>query len=96
MPVLDLNGFFFAKNTKKSSRCRVLIMEQNGVQAALLVSEVLGLHRFDARQAGHSEVSVDAALDPFLSAAVDAEKNKWNVFSVAELSQSQSFMQVLA
>ncbi|MBL4763308.1 MAG: chemotaxis protein CheW [Gammaproteobacteria bacterium] len=96
MPVLDLNGFIFAKNIKKSSRCRVLIMDQAGVQAALLVSEVLGLHRFDAQQDGHLDVSVDAALDPFLSGAVDAESVKWNVFSVAALSQSQSFMQVLA
>lgn len=96
MPVLDLNGFFFTKNIKKSSRSRVLIMDQGGIQAALLVSEVLGLHRFDAQQDRHLDVNIDVALDPFLSRAVDVENITWNVFSVAELSQSQSFMQVLA
>ena len=46
MPILDMNGFLYGKETEFNKQTRILIINKLGVVAGLLVDEVYGLRRF--------------------------------------------------
>ena len=50
MPILDMNGYLYAKPCKIRKESRILIINKHGVVAGLLVDEVYGLRRFNLKE----------------------------------------------
>jgi twitching motility protein PilI len=94
LPVMDLAGFLHGKRTHLTKRSRVLVLNQEGVVAGLLVDEVLGLRHFEKESRLNRMPSPDMVILPYLECAYQDEEQYWGVFSMNRLAQSPLFMQV--
>ncbi len=95
MPVLDMNKFLNSQAADKRSDSRVLIIDRNGVVAALLVEEVFGLRRFKPDMRKDLETSGRGPLEPYLDGAFIDDQNEWFIFSVERLVQHEHFLKVV-
>jgi len=97
IPILDLRGFLMGSDTKINKKSRVLIVNQSGVLAGVLVEEVFGLRRF--KQGTQNTSSSDDAKKGNLSQYITGrflEKNdQWNIFSIKTLLTTDSFLRVV-
>ncbi|PWG61990.1 chemotaxis protein CheW [Spiribacter halobius] len=93
LPILDLSAFLGRGEVAPSRLVRVLVIEQQGVNAGLLVDEVLGMRQFD--QADWQEsVSAEAGITPFLDGRFSTAEGEWPVFSMAALARHPRFLSV--
>ncbi len=95
MPVLDMNKFLNSQAIDKPGDSRVLIIDRNGVVAALLVEEVFGLRRFKPDMRKELEVSGNGSLEPYLDGVFDDDQNEWFIFSVDRLVQHEQFLKIV-
>ncbi len=94
LPVMDLAGFLHGRRTPLTKRSRVLVLNQHGVVAGLLVDDVLGLRHFEKESRLNRMPSPDMVVLPYLECAYQDEEQYWGVFSMNRLAQSPLFMQV--
>ncbi|MFV2033449.1 MAG: chemotaxis protein CheW [Gammaproteobacteria bacterium] len=95
MPVLDMNDYLFGSPTNISKNSRVLVINQSGLIAALLVEEVFGLRRFKHEER-RDEVDPDMDLvRDYLAGIFVGQVRRWNVFSVAKLVKTEQFLRVV-
>lgn len=95
MPVLDMNKFLNSQAIDKRSDSRVLIIDRDGVVAALLVEEVFGLRRFKPDMRKDLDSSVKGSLEPYLEGAFVDDQNEWFIFSVDRLVQHEQFLKIV-
>lgn len=95
MPVLDMNKFLNSPAIDKRSDSRVLIIDRNGIVAALLVEEVFGLRRFKPDMRKELDRSGTGSLEPYLDGAFKDDQTEWNIFSVDRLVQHEQFLKVV-
>ncbi len=95
MPVLDMNGFLYGKETKIRKESRILVINKLGVVAGLLVDEVYGLRRFKPEEQQH-EIKQDAgAVGEYLAGTFVDQVRRWNIFSVERLARTEHFLRVV-
>jgi len=95
MPVLDMNSFLFGQDTKLRKESRILIINQMGLVAGLLVDEVYGLRRFKPEEC-RDEIDPDAGpVRDYLSGTFVDRIQCWNVFSVDKLVNTEQFTRVV-
>ena len=95
MPVLDMNGYLYARASKIRKESRILIINRHGLVAGLLVDEVFGLRRFKPEE-HRAEVTPDTgALGDYLSGIFVDQVRSWNVFSVDKLASTEQFLRVI-
>ncbi len=94
MPVLDMHAYLFGDATDLHKNSRVLIVNQMGLIAALLVEEVYGMRRFKPDE--HSdEVDPDlGSIQEYLTGSFVDRVQRWNVFSVDKLVKTDQFIRV--
>ncbi|MGJ7518185.1 chemotaxis protein CheW [Pseudomonas baetica] len=92
LPIMDLGGFLGHEPSTARRQRRVLVVEHQEVFAGLLVDEVFGLQHF-ARDSLEPINSLDGPMAPFIQGRFEREQ-RWQVFSLFALAQSQGFMNI--
>lgn len=97
MPILDLRGFVTGENTLVNPKCRILIINQAGVLAGLLVEEVFGLRRFKQEliQKTISGDVKEARMSAYITGGFSEESRYWNIFSMQSLVSTNKFLRVV-
>lgn len=95
MPVLDMKAFLYGEATDIRKQSRILIINQLGIVAGLLVDEVYGLRRFKPEE-HQQEIRQDTgAMGEFLVGTFVDQIRSWNVFSVEKLARAEQFLRVV-
>jgi len=95
MPVLDMRAYLFGNVTELHKNSRVLIINQMGLSAGLLVEEVYGMRRFKAEEFG-DEIDLDlGSIGDYLIGSFADRVRRWNVFSVDKLVKTERFVRVV-
>jgi twitching motility protein PilI len=95
MPVLDMREYLFGHATELHKNSRVLVINQMGLSAGLLVEEVYGMRRFKPDERGEEiDPDLDTIGDYLIGNFVDRVQ-RWNIFSVDKLVKTDQFMRVV-
>lgn len=95
MPVLDMRAYLFGDATELHKNSRVLIINQMGLSAGLLVEEVYGMRRFKPEELG-DEIDLDVgSIGDYLIGSFTDRVRRWNVFSVDKLVKTEQFIKVV-
>ena len=95
MPVLDMNSFLFGSDTQLRKESRILIINQNGLIAGLLVDEVYGLRRFKPEECRDEIAPEVGPVRDYLTGIFIDRVQRWNVFSVDKLVNTEQFIRVV-
>lgn len=94
LPIIDLGGFLGRHAALVTRVARVLVIQQGGVQAGLLVDEVLGMrHFYDEEHAAVPE-DLGTELQPFVNGAFARDDSIWLQFSMRALVADPQFIKV--
>lgn len=94
LPVMDLSGYLGRGRVTLNRSSRVLVIDQEGVVAGLLVEEVLGLRRFYIEQWRGDPGDEDVAVAPYITGLFQRDDGAWPVFSMARLARHPEFLKV--
>jgi twitching motility protein PilI len=95
MPVLDMRAYLFGNATELHKNSRILIIDQMGLSAGLLVEEVYGMRRFKPDERGE-EIDPDiGSIGEYLIGNFVDRVQRWNIFSVDKLVKTDQFMRVV-
>jgi twitching motility protein PilI len=93
LPVIDLNACLQLENsTTINNRSRMLIINQEGIDAGLLVSEVLGIKNFLLETQDKNTPCKEAAIIPFAKGMFSDEEIRWLVFDMQALVKNELFL----
>ncbi len=95
MPILDMNGYLYAKPSSIRRESRILVINKQGVVAGLLVDEVYGLRRFKPEEHRQEENEDTGSLGDYLGGIFIDQVRRWNVFSVEKLARTEQFLRVV-
>ena len=95
MPVLDMNGYLYGTSTQVRKESRILVVNNRGVLAALLVDEVFGLRRFKPEEHLDETVPDAGTLGVYLSGVFIDQVRRWSVFNVEKLTHAEHFLRVV-
>lgn len=93
VPVFDLHGFLIGGRSARSRQARVLTFQQEGVNAALQVDDVMGMKRFDIAQR-ESVPTAAEALAPYVNDGFRQGDEAWPVLSLSEFVASKDFLEI--
>lgn len=94
--IVDLPEFFGNKPVLIDERSRLLIMNVEDINTALLVDEVFGLRHFDEDEEKQDMAGMDDQAGIFLSGAFLKDNVLWGVFDMNALANSAHFLHVAA
>jgi twitching motility protein PilI len=92
LPIIDTQACLDNRITLLEPRTRVLVINQAGVNAGLLVDEVLGIKHFPEQMRDLETPCKDAWLAPYAKGAFKDEDNYWPVFDLHVLAESDVFL----
>jgi twitching motility protein PilI len=92
LPVVDLNACLANKITNIESRSRILIVNQSGIYAGLLVDEVMGIKYFPEELLDTETPCQEAWVSPFNKGLFHYEQQTWVVFDMQILTESNQFL----
>jgi len=95
MPVMDMNGYLHGTPTRIRKESRVLVINNQGVLAALLVDEVFGLRRFKPEEQLDETVPDAGTLGEYLAGVFIDQVRRWSVFNVEKLTRAEPFLHVV-
>ena len=95
MPVLDMKAYLFGTATEMHKNSRVLIVNQMGLSAGLLVEEVFGMRRFKLEELGDEIATGLGSIEDYLIGNFVDRVQRWNVFSVDKLVKTDQFVRVV-
>lgn len=96
IPVIDLKSFLFNKPTKITGHTRMVVIQQVGGQAGLVVDEVFGQKHFSRTQIiDQSELSKEQPLK-YTKIAYKEDDSVWNVIEDEMLINDPSFQNAAA
>lgn len=94
--IVDLPEFFGKKTVQQTENSRLLVMNVEGLNTALLVDEVFGLRHFDEQEEKQEIAGMDDPAGAYLSGAFLKDNVLWGVFDMKALAKSASFLHVAA
>lgn len=94
LPILDLYGFIFGKVARLTRRNRVLVMQHRGINAGLVVDEVLGMRHFLDEEFDNQVQGVGKDIQPLLTGMFRQGGEAWGVIDIHKLADMPEFMQV--
>jgi twitching motility protein PilI len=94
--IVDLPEFFGKKTVLLNENSRLLVMNVEGLNTALLVDEVFGLRHFDEQEERQEIAGMDDPAGAYLSSAFFKDNVLWGVFDMKALAKSASFLHVAA
>jgi len=93
LPVIDLNvTLLLGNSTTINNRSRMLIIKQEGIDAGLLVEEVLGIKNFLLETQDKDTPCKEAAIIPFAGGMFTDEEKTWTVFDMQALVKHELFL----
>ena len=95
MPVLDMRAYLFGDATELNKNSRILIINQMGLSAGLLVEEVYGMRRFKPDERGDEVDPELGSIRDYLTGNFVDRVRRWNVFSVDKLVKTEEFVRVV-
>lgn len=96
LTIIDLAEFFGKEPVFEDDRARLLVMNVDGLKAAVLVDEVLGLRHFDETEERQDTSNLDDPVVPCLRGALLRGNVLWGVFDMHSLAANTRFMHVAA
>ncbi len=94
--IIDLAAFLDLRAPTVQKSSRILVINQSGLMAGLLVDEVHGLRHLDQTKKVENHTSNDPKLSPFLTAGFADDSQEYHVLSLPKLVHSQAFMNIAA
>jgi twitching motility protein PilI len=94
LPVMDLGGFLGRHSALITRFTRVVVIQQSGVHAGLLVDEVLGMRHFYDEERVAVPEDLDESLAPFVTGAFERDSGSWLLFSMRVLAGHPQFLKV--
>lgn len=92
LPIMDLNGYLGRPLVVLGRSSRVLVVDQEGVFAGLLVDEVLGLRHFFRDEWVEASTALEEELRPYVVGGFRRDDGVWHVFSMVSLVRSPQFL----
>ncbi|OQY54978.1 MAG: hypothetical protein B6247_09450 [Candidatus Parabeggiatoa sp. nov. 2] len=92
LPVIDLNACLEGTPISINNRSRMLIINQAGISAGLLVDEVLGIRHFPEHNRSLDTPCKEAWITDFARRLFTYEEITWTVFDMQALAQSERFL----
>lgn len=96
LPILDLKGFLSGTPSKMTRHSRILVIQHKGINAGLIVDEVLGMRHFLEEEFREDVSSFDATYHKLLSGSFRQIRDHWAVFDIHKLVETPEFLQVAA
>ena len=90
LPIIDLQGFLGGRSIVVGRRSRVLMINQEGLNAGLLVSSVMGMRHFPVENRG-TDLKVNEAVKPYVNGGFIHDGEEWPVFSMLKLASDPGF-----
>ena len=94
LPILDLGMFIEGRKTTLHSRTRLMVVNQKGVMAGVVVDEVFGLRHFYEEEQTDMFPQISQQLMEYLDGAYQQNDIYWGVFSMLRLCQDPQFSEV--
>lgn len=95
LPILDLQTYLAGKPIVPGKSTRVLVINQRGLRAGLVVTSVLGMRHFDERHR-LSNARVEGAIGAYVYDAFNIDGEIWPIFSMLALSVDPGFRSAAA
>lgn len=92
LPVIDLRACLEGTSINLAKRTRILIINQAGITAGLVVDEVLGIKHFPEQLRDLDTPCKQAWLTPFARGLFAYEGTAWTVFDMHALAESETFL----
>lgn len=94
LPVMDLGGFLGRHASVFTRFSRVIVIQRDGINAGLLVDEVLGMRHFFEEERVAAPADLDAGLQPLVTGGFDRDGGIWLLFSMRALVAHPQFLKV--
>ncbi len=94
IPVVDVQALLCGEYIRPGKKNRLLIIDQNDIQAGMLVSEVHGLRRFKPEDRKPEAPAAQSPLKDLIDGSFGDERRQWSVFSVKRLVGNEQFLRV--
>ena len=91
IPAIDLRQYLTGEAAKLTKHSRMLVINQPGGQAGLVVDEVFGQRHFKQSQWEDVEGENDSRIYAYCDKFFSHEDVVWNVFSIDQLVQDTKF-----
>ncbi|MEE9343470.1 MAG: chemotaxis protein CheW [Gammaproteobacteria bacterium] len=93
LPVMDLQAYLNGVNTRLSPSSRVLVVNDNGINAGLIVDDVLGLQHFVMDFKCDEIPGANQEIQQYLMKGFRVGNDYWGIFSMKKLTESTEFLQ---
>ncbi|MDM8565162.1 chemotaxis protein CheW [Candidatus Halobeggiatoa sp. HSG11] len=92
LPIIDLKACLEGESIAINNRSRMLIINQSGISAGLLVDEVLGIKHFPEHLMDLETPCKDVLIAPFAKGLFVYEKDTWTIFDMQKLTNNNVFL----
>ncbi|OUD14548.1 chemotaxis protein CheW [Thioflexithrix psekupsensis] len=92
LPIIDLQACLESHVTILESPTRVLVINHAGINAGLLVDEVIGIKHFPEQHRDSEAICQDIWLAPYARGVFHYEDHTWVVFDLHRLAESDAFL----
>lgn len=96
LPVVDFHQFLHGESLPQTSSTRVVVFRDEGVNAGIVVSNVVGMRHFQMDERADRSDSLHEGLNDFVKYAFQRSGEVWDVFSFKDLAESEPFVQIAA
>lgn len=96
LPVVDLHHFLYGESLPQTTSTRVVVFHDEGVNAGIIVSNVVGMRHFQLDERVQKSSSLDENIRDFVNYAFHRSGEDWDVFDFKGLAQSDQFVQIAA
>jgi len=94
--IVDLAEYFGKEPVFLDDRARLMVINVEDLNTAVLVNDVFGLRHFDEDQDKRNIPGLDDPVDAHITGAFLRDKVLWGVFDMESLSQHSRFQNVAA
>jgi len=92
LPVIDLKECLDGRLTKMESRIRLVVINQAGIVAGLIVDEVMGIKHFPEQSRNMDTPCRETWLAPFTRGLFPETDQTWTIFDMQVLAKSEIFL----
>ncbi len=96
VPVVDLVDFFWGERLQPDSASRILLVREGEIACGIMVSEVMGVHYFSARDLCSEPQPFPVELEDYLGGCYRHGGKIWGEFSMQGLLQSPGIIDLSA
>jgi len=94
VPVMDFNHFLNGESSQVTNSTRVIVFRDEGANAGLIVSSVIGMRHFQTDEVVEPSSDLDSNLNDCVTHAFQRSGERWDVFSFNKLAGTEKFVQI--